>query len=82
MRSLAGSLAGGMLADAILILPHSPIPPTNISKVRGPQKVRKLKSVRVHFAPGKIVITLELLGQFIRFMDQNDRQGLPVLLIY
>ena len=40
-----------------------------------------LKSVRVHFAPGKIAITLELLGQFLRFMDQNDRQCLPVLLI-
>ena len=26
-----------------------------------------LKSVRVHFASGKIGITLELLGQFLRF---------------
>ena len=43
-----------------------------------------LKSVRVHvhFAPGKIAITLELLGQFIRFLDQNDRRSLGVLLIY
>ena len=36
MRSLAGSLADGMLADAILIPPHPPIPPTNIKKVKGP----------------------------------------------
>ena len=35
MRSLAGSLADGVLADAILILSHPPIPPTNIRKVRG-----------------------------------------------
>ena len=35
MRSLAGSLADGVLADAILILPHQPISPTNIKKVRG-----------------------------------------------
>ena len=38
MMSLAGSLADGMLADAILILQCPPIPPTNIRKVRGPQK--------------------------------------------
>ena len=44
MRPLAGSLADGVLADAILILPRPPIPPTNIKKVRGPQKVRKLHS--------------------------------------
>ena len=41
-----------------------------------------LKSVRVHFAPGKITITLELLGQFLRLLDQNDRHSLGVLLIY
>ena len=35
MRSLAGSLADGVLADA---LPKPPIPPTNIRKVRGPRK--------------------------------------------
>ena len=35
MRSLAGSLADGVLADAILILPHQLISPTNIKKVRG-----------------------------------------------
>ena len=29
-----------------------------------------LKSVHLHFAPGKIA--LELLGQFLRFLDQND----------
>ena len=38
MRSLAGSLADGVLADAILIPPHPPIPPTNITMVKGPQK--------------------------------------------
>ena len=38
MRSLAGSLAYGVLADAILILPRPPIPPTNIRAVRGPRK--------------------------------------------
>ena len=38
MRSLAGSLADGALADAILI-PHRPlIPPINIRKVRGRKK--------------------------------------------
>ena len=37
-----------------------------------------LKPVRVHFAPGKITITLELLGQF----DQNGRHFLAILLIY
>ena len=38
MRSLAGSLADGMLADAVLIPPCPPILPTNIRKVRGPQQ--------------------------------------------
>ena len=38
MRSLADTLADGVLADAILILPHPPIPPTNIRKGRGRQK--------------------------------------------
>ena len=44
--------------------------------------IGKLKSVRVHFAPEEIAITLELLGQFLRFLDQNDRHSLGVLLIY
>ena len=38
MRSLAGSLADGVLADAILTSPRPPIPPTNIRKVRGLRK--------------------------------------------
>ena len=38
MRSLVGSLADGLLADAILTPPHQPIPPTNIRLVRGPRK--------------------------------------------
>ena len=38
MRSLADSLADGVLADAILIPPYPPIPPTYIRKVRGLRK--------------------------------------------
>ena len=38
---LPGSIADGVLADAILIPPLPPIPPTNIRKVRDHQKVRK-----------------------------------------
>ena len=34
MRSLAGLLADGVLADAILILPCPPILPTNIKEGR------------------------------------------------
>ena len=44
--------------------------------------VPELKSIRVHFAPAEIAITLELLSQFLRFLDQNDRHSLGVLLIY
>ena len=39
-----------------------------------------LKSVRVHFAYGRIALALELLGQFGRFLDDDDRCNLPVLL--
>ena len=43
MRSLAASLADGVLADAILFPPCPPIPLTNIRTVRGPwKKVRKV----------------------------------------
>ena len=35
MRSLAGSLADGVLADAILFPSRPPIPPTNIRNVKG-----------------------------------------------
>ena len=38
MRSLAGSLADGVLAYAILIPSCSPILPTNTRMVRGPRK--------------------------------------------
>ena len=38
MRCLAGSLADGVLADAILISPHPPLPPTNIRNGRGRRK--------------------------------------------
>ena len=38
MRSLASSLADGVLADVILILTRTPIPPTNIKKVRGRER--------------------------------------------
>ena len=40
-----------------------------------------LNSVRVHSAPGKIMITLQLLGQFLRLLDQNDSHSLAILLI-
>ena len=42
MRSLAGSLPDGVLADVILIPPRPPIPPTYIRKVRGLRKVWNL----------------------------------------
>ena len=35
MRSLAVSLADGVLADVILIPLHQPISPTNLRKVKG-----------------------------------------------
>ena len=35
MKSFGGSLANGVLTDAILIPPRLPVPPTNIRKVRG-----------------------------------------------
>ena len=38
MRSLAGLLADGVLADTILILPRPPKLTTNTRRVRGPQK--------------------------------------------
>ena len=38
MRTLAGSLADSVLADAILIFPRPLLPPTNIRKGRGRQK--------------------------------------------
>ena len=38
MRSLAGLLSDGVLADAILIPPRTPLPPTNIRKGRGRRK--------------------------------------------
>ena len=38
MRSLAGSLADGVLADAILIPHHPPIPPTNNKEGKGSSK--------------------------------------------
>ena len=43
--------------------------------------VNVLKSVRVHFAYGRIALTLELLVRFGRFMDEDDRCNPPVLLI-
>ena len=42
---LVGSLADVMLADAILIPPHSPILPTNIRKVSGRRKSTEIKDV-------------------------------------
>ena len=40
-----------------------------------------LKSVRVHFAYGRIALMLELLGRFGQFLDEDDRCNPPVLLI-
>ena len=40
-----------------------------------------LKSVRVHFAYGRIALMLELLGRFGQFLDEDDRRNPPVLLI-
>ena len=40
-----------------------------------------LKSVRVHFAYGRIALMLELLGRFGRFFDEDDRCNPPVLLV-
>ena len=37
--SMSYSLADGVLADAILIFSHLPLPPTNTRKVRGPRKI-------------------------------------------
>ena len=43
MRSLACSLADGVLPDAILISPHPLLPPSNIRKGKGSsKKVREL----------------------------------------
>ena len=44
MTSTAGSLADGVLADAILIL----TPPTNIMKVRGRQMVKETRDAYQH----------------------------------
>ena len=38
MRSLTGSLADGVLADAIIIPPHPPIPSANIRERRSRRK--------------------------------------------
>ena len=43
MRSLAGSLADGVLAEAILIPPRPPIPLTNIRRGRGRRKSTETK---------------------------------------
>ena len=41
----------------------------------------KLKSVRAHFAYGRIALMLELLGRFGQFLDEDDRCNPPVLLV-
>ena len=38
MRSLTGSLADGVLADAFIIAPRPPILPSNIRMLRGTRK--------------------------------------------
>ena len=50
-----------ILADAILIPPRPPIPPTSIIKVRGLQKCTELNSVRIHFAPGVVLYSTTIL---------------------
>ena len=40
-----------------------------------------LKSVRVHFAYGRIALSLELLGRFGRFLEESDHCNPHVLLI-
>ena len=40
-----------------------------------------LKSVRVHFAYGRIALTLELQCRFGRFLDEDDPHSPPVLLV-
>ena len=47
MRSLASSLADGVLADAILFPPCPPIPPTNISYERGLTETKTMKIVKM-----------------------------------
>ena len=49
--------------------------------VQAPILIQILKSVRVHFAYGRIALMLELLGRFGRFLDEDDRCNPPVLLI-
>ena len=43
-----GSLADCVLADAILIYPRPPIPPTTIKEARGLKKVRKLVTEKLY----------------------------------
>ena len=52
-----------------------------IRNVLPPMGVNILKSVRVHFAYGRIALTLELLGRFGRFLDEDDHCNPSVLLI-
>ena len=59
--------------------------PYSLMGYSNPQPLLKhtgLVKGHVHFVPGKIMITLELLCQFLRFLDQNDRHSLGILLIY
>ena len=62
MRSLAGSLADGVLADAILIPPHPPIPPTNMRRVRGRRKSTETKKEEM----------LGWLNACLKFMETRD----------
>ena len=48
MRSLAGSLADGALADAFLIPPRLPIPPINIREARVRRKSTELVTLLVN----------------------------------
>ena len=48
MRTLAGSLVDGVLADAILIPPRQLIPPTNIRKLRVLRKSTETSTKKKH----------------------------------
>ena len=63
------SLSGGKGYLSLLLVKPQQLPPLF------------LKSVRVHFAYGRIALTLELLGRFGQFLDKDDRCNSPVLLI-
>ena len=77
-RSLAGSLADGLLSDAILIPPRPLIPPTNIRKVRGPQKSTDTSNT-------KTILLAKDIGEMLTWKAQLNglllflHPGLPLI---